>query len=68
MNNIEKIFFSNETSFIQACREHGVKPATIDCNGGETIGANIFIDGRIAIKLILDPIEFHCVEFKNQQP
>ena len=68
MKNIQKIHFNNETSFIQACREHGVKPSTLDCDGGETIGANVFIDGRIAIKLILDPIEFDCAEFKNQQP
>lgn len=64
---IEKIHFKNETSFIQACREYGVKPKLDDCDGGKTISANVFIDGQITKKLILDPIEFDCSESQNQQ-
>lgn len=63
---MEQIFFKTPQAFQNACFEHDVKPSSIITGSGITTGANVFIDGQIAIQLILDETEFNnCSTFQR---
>jgi hypothetical protein len=65
-NIMEQIFFKTPQAFQNACFEHDVKPSSIITGSGITTGANVFIDGQIAIQLILDETEFNnCSTFQR---
>ena len=63
---MEQIFFKTSQAFHNECAKHDVKPSSVVTGSGETTGANIFIDGQIAIQLILDETEFNnCSTFQR---
>ena len=63
---MEQIFFKTPQAFQNECAKHDVKSSSVVTGSGETTGANVFIDGKIAIQLILDETEFeNCPSFNR---
>jgi hypothetical protein len=55
---VETRYFSNTTSFQNACASFGVKATTVNCASGEVLGAHVFENGLLTIKLVCDEFEY----------